>query len=203
MQFCQDFKGSIDTRIEEEAITQLFIELVLFEECAIQIADRDIAQLFINKDQRPIEFLQNVDKIHDEYSKTIDFWNVQLNYPTSQNSINIIRKAFKVEEKHNYMQRNQQHMEMVFETKRNIVDRKDSKRMDTSLAIISVLAIFSAWMDSHSYVDTWKDVLSEGAVNVIQRILFVLIFITAGYVITQLLGGKIKRFISKITRKKK
>ena len=94
-------------------------------------------------------------------------------------------------------------MEMVFETKRNIVDRKDSKRMDTSLAIISVLAIFSAWMDSHSYVDTWKNVLSENAVNIIQRVLFVIILITASYAIMHLLGGKIKRLISKIKKRRK
>lgn len=203
LQFCAEFKGTVATRLEEEAICQFYIELVLFEEAAIQIADRDIAQLFVKEDQRPIEFLENVDKIHDEYSKTIDFWNVQLNYPTSQNSINMLRKAFKIESKHDYMQRNQQHMEMVFETKRNIVDRKDSKRMDTSLAIISVLAIFSAWMDSHSYVDTWKNVLSENAVNIIQRVLFVIILITASYAIMHLLGGKIKRLISKIKKKRK
>ncbi len=202
LQFSPDLKGTVAQRLEEEAISQFFIELVLFEEGAIQIADRDIAQLFIKEDQRPIEFLESVDKIHDEYSKTIDFWNVQLNYPTSQNSINMIRKAFKVEDKHNYMQRNQQHMEMVFETKRNIVDRKDSKRMDTSLAIISVLAIFSAWIDSHDYVDTWSDVLSGGAINIIQRILFVAIFITATYAIIHLLGGRIKRLISKIKKKR-
>ena len=203
LQFCADFKGTVATRLEEEAICQFFIELVLFEEAAIQIADRDIAQLFVKGDQRPIEFLESVDKIHDEYSKTIDFWNVQLNYPTSQNSINMLRRAFKIESKHDYMQRNQQHMEMVFETKRNIVDRKDSKRMDTSLAIISVLAIFSAWMDSHSYVDTWKNVLSENAVNIIQRVLFVIILITASYAIMHLLGGKIKRLISKIKKRRK
>ena len=203
LQFSPDFKGTIFTRLEEEAICQFFIELVLFEEAAIQVADRDIAQLLTQTELDPIKFLENVDLIHEEYSRTIDFWNIQLNYPTSQNSINMLRNAFKIETKHDYMQRNQQHMEMVFETKRNIIDRKDSKRMDTSLAVISVLAIFSAWMDSHSYVDTWLNVLGPNAVNIIQRALFVVILITASYVIAHLFGGKIRKMLDRVFKNRK
>lgn len=193
LQFSENLRGSLAERIYEESITLFYIELILFEEAAIHIANREIIKLFTSKEEtEPIKFLSKVDAIYDSYSKTIDFWNIRVNYPTSQKSISMIRQAFEIKEQLDEMQRNLDQLKTVFETKCDIIDRKNTKRMDTSLAILSVFAIFSAWIDGYDYIGTWNDVLPQSVVHILQRILFVLILITAGYAVTHLFGNKIK-----------
>ena len=139
----------------EESITLFYIELILLEEASIHIADKKIINLITSSlITEPVNFLKHVENIYDDYSKTIDFWDIQVNYPTSQKSIDMLRKTFKINEQLKFMQRNQEQLQLVFDTKCDIIDRNDSKRMDTSLAIISVLAVFSAWIDGYDYIAT-------------------------------------------------
>ena len=198
LQFSEDFSGSISERLCEESITLFYIELILFEEAAIHIADREIINLFTSGDTaEPIEFLSKVAAIYDGYSRTIDFWDIKVNYPTSQKSIAMLRRSFRIKDQLDEMKRNQEQLQTVFDTKCDIIDRKDSKRMDTSLAIISILAIFSAWIDGYDYIATWSDVLSQGVIHILQRILFVIVLVTAGYAVTHLFGNKIGLFLRK------
>lgn len=198
LQFSEDFSRSISERLCEESITLFYIELILFEEAAIHIADREIINLFTSGDTaEPIEFLSKVDAIYDGYSRTIDFWDIKVNYPTSQKSIAMLRRSFRIKDQLDEMKRNQEQLQTVFDTKCDIIDRKDSKRMDTSLAIISILAIFSAWIDGYDYIATWSDVLSQGVIHILQRILFVIVLVTAGYAVTHLFGNKIGLFLRK------
>lgn len=198
LQFSKDYRGSISDRLYEESITLFYIELILFEEAAIHIADRSIINMFTTGESKdPVDFLSQVDAIYDCYSKTIDFWNIKVNYPSSQKSIAMLRNAFRIKEQLEEMNRNREQLQIAFDTKCDIIDRKDAKRMDTSLAIISVLAIFSAWIDGHDYIATWNDVLSLGTIHVLQRILFVLILVTAGYATMHLFRNRIGLFLKK------
>lgn len=195
----QSSKGKIINVVYDDSRSMyLNIELILFEEAAIHIADREIINLFTSGDTaEPIEFLSKVDAIYDGYSRTIDFWDIKVNYPTSQKSIAMLRRSFRIKDQLDEMKRNQEQLQTVFDTKCDIIDRKDSKRMDTSLAIISILAIFSAWIDGYDYIATWSDVLSQGAIHILQRSLFVIVLVTAGYAVTHLFGNKIGLFLRK------
>ena len=114
-----------------------------------------------------------------------------------------IYEAKQIKDQLAFMQRNQAQMQTVFDTKCDIIDRNDSKRMDTSLAIISILAIFSAWIDGYDYIATWSDVFSGSVIHLLQRILFVGVAITAGYAIFHLFGNKFRRFLSRRRRNQK
>ncbi len=192
LQFDEDSRASIMERLNEESITLFYIELTLLEEASIHLTDSAIIKLLSTCDvEEPVKFLKQVEKIHDDYSKTIDFWNVQVNYPTSQKSINMMRAAFKIDEQLLYMKRNQEQLQTVFNTKCDIVDRKNSKRVETSLAIISVLAIFSAWIDGHQYIAEWSKLMSQGVIGGLQIGLFFLILCIGIYVIIRLSGKSI------------
>ena len=191
LQFSEDTQQTLRDRLYDESITLFYIELILFEESAINIADCEITGLLTRTEvDSPVEFLEYVDDIHIGFSKTIDFWNIQVNYPTSQKSLDMLRAAFKIDDKLERMKRNQEQLQLVFDTKFDIIDRKDAKRMDKSLAVLSVLAIFSAWMDSYDYVSTWNKILSESTIDMIQKVLFVGILVTAVYTIFRLFAGK-------------
>ena len=66
----------------------------------------------------------------------------------------MFRDAFRIDNLLNDLNRNQAYLQLVFDIKCDIIDRKESKRMDTSLAILSILAIFSALINSHDYIAT-------------------------------------------------
>lgn len=191
LQFSKDFSGSLRERLFEESITLFYVELILFEEAAIHMADRGIMDLFSSEDARdPVAFLERVDAIYDAYSGTIDFWDARVNYPTSQKSIAMLREAFAIREQLEDMRRNQKQLKTVFETKCDLIDRKDSRRMDVSLAILSALTVFSAWIDGYDYIATWQGTLSDTAIFLLQRLMFVLGLLVVGYyACTHLLGG--------------
>lgn len=198
LQFSMNFSGRILDRLLEESITLFYIELILFEEAAIRIADRRIISLYTeNKAETPIDFLEKVDLIYDDYSKTIAFWDVRVNYPTSQKSITMLRDAFGIKSEIEEMKRNQEQLQITFDVKCDIIDRKDSKRMDTSLAIISVLAVFSAWIDGHDYIATWNDAFPDSVIYIMQKVLFLLVLITACYAVAHLFGNKIALLLKK------
>ena len=197
-QFSEQFSGSVRDRLCEESITLFYVELILFEEAAIHIADRAIINLFTETDSdSPIDFLAKVDAIYDDYTKTIDFWDTKVNYPSSQKSIDMLREAFRIKDQLEEMKRNQDQLQITFQTKCDMIDRKDAKRMDTSLAIISVLAVFSAWIDGHDYIATWNDLLSGNVIHILQKILFIIILITAVYAVTHLFRNRIGIFLRK------
>ncbi len=202
LQFSPDLKCDILSRFNEESIALFYIELILMEEAAIHIADRATNALFTSEDfKNPVDFLKQVDGIYDDYSKTIEFWDIQVNYPTSQKSINMLRKAFRISEQLEYLNRNQEQLKLVFDTKSDIADRTEAKRTNTALAIISVFAVFSAWMDSHDYLSTWGDIIPEGVLIILQRAFFVLIFIIAVYVIRHLFGNDFSALLKRIAKK--
>ncbi len=191
LQFNAAFKGTLSERMQEESIPLFYIELILFEEAAIHIADRSIKMMLSYDDMTdPIEFLERVDKIHDEYARSIEFWDLQMNYPTSQRSVNMLRTAFKVKDQLDFMKRNQEQLQVSFDTKCDLADRRESKRMNTSLTIISILAVFSAWMDGHQYVAAWNDVFSEDVIRILQKVIFAAIAIVAGYAVVHLFFKK-------------
>ena len=53
-----------------------------------------------------------------------------------------------------------------------------------------MLAFLSAWIDSYDLIATWSDVLSPGAIHLLQRLLFVAILIAAIYTAAHLFGNK-------------
>lgn len=196
LQFSPEYKLSTKDRLSEGSITLFYIELIMLEEAAIHIADREIVKLFSSSTiTSPVKFLKKVDKIYDDYCKTTEFWDIQVNYPTSQKSIDMLRSAFKIKDQLEFMQRNQAQLQMVFDTKCDIIDRNDSKRMDVSLALISFLAIFSAWIDGHDYIATWGDVFSESTIYIMQKILFILVLAMGIYAVTHLFGNKISVYL--------
>lgn len=193
LQFCPGFQAPLKARLYEESITLFYIELILFEEAAIHIADSEIVSVFsMDEIPSPVAFLKRVDTIYDNYAKTIDFWDIQMNYPTSQKSVNMLRGAFRVQQQLEIMQRNRDQLQTAFDTKSDIVDREESKRMDMSLAILSVFAVFSAWLDGHDYIATWEGAFSSGFIFFLQRGMFVFVLVVAGYAIARLFSHRLQ-----------
>jgi len=198
LQFSPDLFCSLQERIAEESIALFYTELLLLEEAAIKIADDSmIGLLSVDRVEDPVLFLQEAEKIYNHYSGTIPFWDVQVNYPTSRKSMQMIREAFQIPQMLEQMQRTREHMQTVFDTTSEMIDRKDSIRVNSSLTIISMLAIISAWMDSYDYIATWGNIISGSTVTLLQKIAFILIFLVGIYAVLNLVVGQIMKIIRK------
>ncbi len=183
---------SVLDRIREETIMLFYMELILFEEAALHIANRSIIQTLSSHEIiDPVRFLKNVESIYDRFSNTIDFWDIKVNYPTSQKSVKMLREAFCIDELYKEFERNQAYLQRVFDTKCDIIDRKESKSMNGSLAIISILAIFSALIDGHEYIGEWDHVLSGGMIALLRIVLFFAVIAAGIYVIARLLINRL------------
>jgi len=128
-------------KIEMECVTLFYIELILFEEATIEKANDEIIPFLVNIDKyRPKEILQIINGILSEHVQSINFWNVQMSYPSSQKSIDYIRNAFDIENKRAVFQRNQKELLMIYDIRSDMVDKEETKFISIIVAVFTVIA---------------------------------------------------------------
>ncbi len=138
--FAPILRTSIEERILEEAITVFYIELLTLEEAATEIANNSIIKLLTNVSYIEInDFLHETHLIFNKYVKTMVFWDVKMNYPSSKKSMTMLRKAFKIEENISNFERNQKELRNIFETKRDIIDRMESAMLNYIILFLTLI----------------------------------------------------------------
>ena len=127
----------------------------------------------------PTEFLTRARTITNRYLNTVDFWNVSVNYPSSQKSLQMIRKSFLIDDLKEKMEYNQKQVGNIFDINREIVDRQEAKeekerddQSNTALTILSVLCFFSAMIDGNDYLSTLDWLIPAGVLDIILKGVF-------------------------------
>lgn len=144
VQLSESFRGGIEERIIKESITLFYIELVLFEEAAICIANEEIIDFLTDIDKySPKKVVRYIDHIISEHVKSIDFWNIQMNYPSSKKSIDDIRRSFKIEEIRAILKRNQEQLLMIYNTRSDIVDKAEAILLSTVGTVFTILSVMN------------------------------------------------------------
>jgi len=144
IQMSKSFQGGLYERIVMETITLFYIELILFEVSAIEIANDSIIGFLGSIDKhQPKDVLKNINNILSEHVKSIDFWNIQMNYPSSKKSIDDIRKDFNIDEERAVFQRNKEELLMIYDTRSDIVDKSEAKLISFIAAIFTIISISS------------------------------------------------------------
>ena len=171
-------------------MTAFYIELILFEEAAVTRFNKNLVDLmaFANKDAPEI-FLEKNRKYTNEYLATVEFWNVQLNYPSSQKSIQMIRDAFNEKALLSRMERYQNQVKNIFEINKELIGREAEKQEkysnDTMNLILFILTIVSTVSAIYQIVDYVVDYRYQSAVknsysviaNVIAMIFIIVVFL--------------------------
>ncbi len=184
MQMSPNLFGPIELRIIKESTTLFYIELVLFEEAAIGLADQKIKDVLSNiNDIKPSRILREYGKQLKEYASTIDFWKVQMNYPSSKLAVENNRKYFKTEELLEQYHRNQGIFQKLYEVRSDYADRMEASTLSFIGATLTVLSLLDI---------LWAEATS-----------LTLIGITAGVVGVLLLLKELFLFSGKQKRKKK
>lgn len=139
-------------RIVRESVTIFYIELVLFEEAAITFADSQIRKFLANMNQKtPNNVLKSYGNQLEDYASTIDFWNVQMNYPSSQTSMENLRSNFKIAESREQYQRDSEIFQKIYETKNNYSEKVEASILTAVGAILTVISIVELLWNTAGY----------------------------------------------------
>lgn len=158
IQFYPSYRGSIQFRLFWNSVTAFYIELILFEEAAITRFNKKLVELMSDANKVDAEvFLKKNRDVTNEYLNTVEFWDVQLNYPSSQHSIRMIKEAFQEQKLLDRMERYQSQVRNIFEINKELVDRHAEKvekeSNDTMNAILFILTIVSTVSAIYQIVD--------------------------------------------------
>lgn len=123
--FNETYKDYIVERIDFAVVDLMYLVLIQFEDAAIQNASTAISS-FINYYQvkgtknlkNIINFADNtldsIDRIYEEYSLTLDFWDAKSNYYSSNKILKIMRERFKIEDDIARLERNTTAMKDIY-----------------------------------------------------------------------------------------
>jgi hypothetical protein len=153
VQMSKSFQTDLQERIKQESITLFYIELILFELSALGIANDQSIQYLAdidNKEFNPKKVLGKINSILSGYVKSIEFWNVQLNYPSSKRSMEDIRKYFFIEKEKAIFQRNKRELLMIYDMRSDIVDKYENVLITTIMAILAAISAISTIFDVSS-----------------------------------------------------
>ena len=180
LDFEKDLWGTIQARMYNAAFTCFYVELLMFEEAALTCFNKELIDLMAEVMRiEPTEFLTRARTITNRYLNTVDFWNVSVNYPSSQKSLQMIRKSFLIDDLKEKMEYNQKQVGNIFDINREIVDRQEAKeekerddQSNTALTILSVLCFFSAMIDGNDYLSTLDWLIPAGVLDIILKGVF-------------------------------
>lgn len=149
IQMSDALAGSITERIVKESVTLLYIELILFEEAAIHIANDEIVRFLTCLDKySPDTVLRNINFIISNHVRTIEFWEIQMNYPSSKKSVNDIRRSFKIKKEQEIVERNKTQLLTIYQIRSGIVDRTEASILSAAGIILTVISVTDLITDS-------------------------------------------------------
>lgn len=128
--------SSVYDRVVTQSLALFYVEIILFEESAIGIMNHEVEHFLTAIDSfSHHSLIKKINMLYNENLKTIAFWNVTVNYPSSNKSIDNIRDAFKIEALRDELERNKQQLVSVSELRENYLSYWEGR-------IISVLGVF-------------------------------------------------------------
>ena len=143
IQMSKSFQTGLYDRIVKESITLFYIELILFELAAIGIANDWIIQYLTHIDAQfhPGKVLKDINQMFSKHIKSIEFWNIQLNYPSSKRSVDDIRRYFNMAEEKTIFRRNQRELLTIYDMRSDIVDKSESKFISIIMLVFTVISV--------------------------------------------------------------
>ena len=173
IQLSDTLQGSMTERIIKESITLFYIELILFEEAAIHIANDKIVNFLTQLDQySPNQVLRNINFIISTHVRTIEFWDIQMNYPSSKKSVADIRRAFKIRKEQEKIECNKAQLLTIYQIRSGIVDRTEASILSAAGVILTVISVIDLITDTSKSPLLSITALLVGILLLIKRFIF-------------------------------
>ncbi len=129
-------------RIISETVTMFYVEMVLFEESAIDIMSARIVDFLAKIDtKKPKQIFHNIVALYGEDTKSMEFWDLRLNYPSSRVSINLVRDAFQIDKQRKQLELKKKQLFSVSEMRSNLHSYVESQVVTIVGALLSVISL--------------------------------------------------------------
>ena len=151
LQFLNESVKSVESRLEDEAIECYYMELLCLEEASINIAQNNINLLLSNKkSRRQIFFLVQNIKIYRAFVNTMNYWNFEPTYPAARKSLNMIRKAFDIDNKEAKIKKNFEIVNQYYSTLESYNNFISTTIITLVARIITVIGIVDKINELHT-----------------------------------------------------
>lgn len=150
LQYADTYKDYLAERIDFAVVTLFYLEVLQLEDSAIQIATNSISKFIdayqledrkTNKSNSNISSenaLNLIEDIYEEYAKTIDLWNVELNLYSSNKALTTMRRKFGIQKDLDQLNRNRNGIEQIYEGKQNNIQKRNSLFLGAVSIILTV-----------------------------------------------------------------
>lgn len=151
LQFSDENAKSTESRLEDEAVECYYMELLCLEEASIGIAQNNINKLLSDKkSKRQVFFLiQNI-KIYHAFVNTMNYWNFEPVYPAARKSLDMIRKAFNIDDKEAKIKKNFEIVNQYYSTLENYNNFISTTIITLVARIITVIGIVDKINELHT-----------------------------------------------------
>ena len=129
-----------------------YVELVLFEESAIENMSTRIVDFLTHADsEKPKRVFQNIAAIYARDTKSMAFWDIKVNYPSSKVAINLIRDAFQIEKQREQLELKKQQLYSISEVRSNLHSYVESQVVTIVGALLTVISLVDLFLapDKH------------------------------------------------------
>lgn len=161
-------------RVLIESYSLFYFELILLEEASYNIINDEILEFLSVIDKHsPIQVIKKIDFIYSEHMKTLEFLNIQMNYPSSNRSLELDRKAFKMDELAKLVERNISQLNNIYNTRSDIIDKLESSILTTIGAVLTVVSIVSLFTEENGLDQLFISAFVVGVLLILKRIFLV------------------------------
>ena len=147
LQISSKFPSKKEELLYLEGMSLFYIEMLLFEEAAIMINSDKITNFMLNEKSTLRKRLNQIYEINHEYSKTLEFREMLLNYPTSSSSMKHIRTAFGTEELFERLAKNKAILQSIFDAQRDIANTWETTALNVLALIITIMTMIGFFTD--------------------------------------------------------
>lgn len=133
---------SFKDRIIGETVTMFYVEMVLFEESSIGNMSAKIVDFLTHADsEKPKRIFQNIAALYANDTKSMAFWDIKVNYPSSKVAINLIRDAFQIEKQREQLELKKQQLYSISEVRSNLHSYVESQIVTIVGALLTVISL--------------------------------------------------------------
>ena len=208
LQYADTYKDYLAERIDFAVVTLFYFEVLQLEDSAIQIATNSISK-FIDayqiEDRKGRKGAKNVssenalnliEDIYEEYAKTMDLWDVEMNLLSSNRLIATMRRKFEIEKDLAQLNRNRNGIEQIYQGKQSNIQKRNSLLLAAVSLVITISTIVEVLQAALSEVSkNWQPLYQD----IINKYLMMIII---GLAILGVLGFFAHRKIMKSRDKK-
>lgn len=174
LQYADTYKDYLAERIDFAVVTLFYFEVLQLEDSAIQIATNSISK-FIDayqiedrkgrkgaKSVSSENALNLIEDIYEEYAKTMDLWDVEMNLLSSNRLIATMRRKFEIETDLVQLNRNRNGIEQIYQGKQSNIQKRNSLLLAAVSLVITISTVVEVLQAALSEISTeWPQIYQD------------------------------------------